>query len=167
MTSKNENPKIPPPPASLSTSGAGLWRKVVADFELAEHELALLRQAGQTLDAIDRLQAALAADDVIEEGSQGRKVHPALPELRQQRITFARLIAQLGAPDDDGGRPCSAVSSGEERSAPDAGCEVKRRRPELALNDRLPAKAVLGPKPLWRSFQRDPYAGPAVVRRGS
>lgn len=24
---------------------------------------------------------------------------------------------------------------------------MKRRRPELALNDRLPAKAVLGPKP--------------------
>lgn len=114
MTSKNENPKIPPPPASLSTSGAGLWRKVVADFELAEHELALLRQAGQTLDAIDRLQAALAADDVIEEGSQGRKVHPALPELRQQRITFARLIAQLGVRLDDDGE--QALQRGQLRA---------------------------------------------------
>lgn len=29
---------------------------------------------------------------------QGLKAHPALPELRQQRIALARLLAALGLP---------------------------------------------------------------------
>ncbi len=104
MTTPNppESTKNPDPPDTLSTSGCALWRDVTVEFDLAEHELALLRQAGETLDAIDRLQAALsAADDVMSESPQGQRVHPALPELRQQRIVFARLIAQLGVPTGD------------------------------------------------------------------
>ncbi len=89
------------PPATLKTSGKALWRDVTEAFDLAEYELALLRQAGETLDAIDRLQAALGADDVLDVSPQGRRVHPALPELRQQRIVFARIVAQLGVPTGD------------------------------------------------------------------
>jgi hypothetical protein len=40
-------------------------------------------------------------DGPLDESPQGRKVvHPALPELRQQRMAFARLIAALGLPTD-------------------------------------------------------------------
>ncbi len=94
-------PKSPTAPKTLGTSGRALWRKITDDFDLAEHELALLRQAGETLDAIDRLQASLATDEVLDASPQGRRVHPALPELRQQRIVFARLLAQLGVPAGD------------------------------------------------------------------
>jgi len=88
-------------PDGLAASGEALWSAVTGEYELSEHELALLRQAAETLDAIDRLQAALTADEVIETAPQGRRVHPALPELRQQRIVLARLLAQLGVPAGD------------------------------------------------------------------
>jgi hypothetical protein len=91
----------PAPPETLGDSGRALWTEVLGEFELAEHELALLRQAGETLDAIDRLQAALAGDEVIVASPQGQKVNPCLPELRQQRVTFGRLIAMLDVPLGD------------------------------------------------------------------
>lgn len=98
MTSETAPPE---PPDTLAESGRALWLEVLDEFDLAEHELALLRQAAETLDAIDRLQAALTDDDVIVSSPQGQKVNPCLPELRQQRTTFARLIAQLGVPLGD------------------------------------------------------------------
>lgn len=91
----------PKAPAGLAAAGRRLWSNVVEEFELAEHELALLRQACQTVDAIDRLQKSLAGDEILDSSPQGRRVHPALPELRQQRIVLARLIAQLGVPLGD------------------------------------------------------------------
>jgi len=90
-----------PCPKGLSVAGKALWDDVSAAFELAEHELALLRQACSTLDSITRLQDALDADEVMDTSPQGRRVHPALPEIRQQRIVFARLVAQLGIPAGD------------------------------------------------------------------
>ena len=99
MSDETEAP--PPPPATLKASGRALWTDVTGEFDLAEHELALLRQAGETLDAIDRLQTALEGDEVLDQSPQGRRVHPSLPELRQQRIVFARLVAQLGVPTGD------------------------------------------------------------------
>lgn len=94
------------PPRGLRTAGKRLWTDTLATFELAEHERALLLQACRTADALDSLQSALDRDGVLNESSQGVRVHPALPELRQQRITFARLVAALGLP------------AGEEEAAP-------------------------------------------------
>ncbi|HWL44128.1 MAG TPA: hypothetical protein VNQ73_14395 [Ilumatobacter sp.] len=94
-------PKTPTAPKNLAAAGSALWAAVTDEFDLAEHELALLRQACSTADAIDRLQISLDSDEVLDTSPQGRRVHPALPELRQQRIVFARLIAQLGVPVGD------------------------------------------------------------------
>lgn len=88
-----ETPRLP---RGLRAAGKRLWTDTVDDFELAEHERALLLQACRTADALDDLQKALERDGVLSESSQGTRVHPALPELRQQRITFARLVAALG-----------------------------------------------------------------------
>lgn len=84
------------PPAGLRAAGKRLWCDTLEDFDLAEHERGLLLQACRTADSLDELQKVLERDGVLNESSQGVRVHPALPELRQQRITFARLVAALG-----------------------------------------------------------------------
>lgn len=104
--------KVPAVPRGMGSSGRQLWRSTVAEFELDEHELGLLREACRTSDSLDALQAAVDRDGVLDVTPQGRRAHPALVELRQQRICFARLVAQLGLP------------SGEEEGAP----ALKRQR---------------------------------------
>lgn len=87
---------VPKPPAGLRAAGKRLWSATLEEYELAEHERELLLQACRTADALDALQKVLERDGVLNESAQGTRVHPALPELRQQRITFARLVAALG-----------------------------------------------------------------------
>lgn len=89
---------IPKPPKGLRTSGRRLWADVLGDYELTEHELTVLREACRTADSLDDLQAQLDTDGIMSESSQGSRVHPALVELRQQRITLARLFAALHMP---------------------------------------------------------------------
>ncbi|KUH97954.1 terminase [Mycolicibacterium acapulense] len=85
-------------PNGLKWSGRRLWQAVAADFELSEHETSLLLQACRTVDLLDALQARLDADGPIVDSPQGLKAHPAAAELRQQRITLARLVASIGLP---------------------------------------------------------------------
>ena len=87
-----------PLPKGLKGSGRALWNSTVAEFELDEHELVMLREACRTADSIDGLQAAVDRDGVLNTSPQGVRAHPALVELRAQRICFARLVAQLGIP---------------------------------------------------------------------
>lgn len=89
---------IPRPPAELRRSGRALWRAVLDQFELEEHERQVLREAARTADLIDKLQAVLDNDGPMAESSQGIRVHPAAVELRQQRIALARLFAALDLP---------------------------------------------------------------------
>ncbi len=90
----------PRAPAGLGASGRGLWRAVQSEFELDEPESTILREACRTADSLDALQAQLDNDGVMSESSQGARVHPALVELRQQRVTLARLFAALAMPSD-------------------------------------------------------------------
>lgn len=97
--------KTPRPPAGLRTSGRALWRAVMRDYVLDEHETTILRECCRTADSLDGLQALVDAEGLMGETSQGPRVHPALVELRQQRITFARLLTALRIPaGDDMGR---------------------------------------------------------------
>jgi hypothetical protein len=86
------------PPSGLGRSGRRLWRAVLSAYVLEEHERALLLECCRTADLLDRLQTVLDADGPMAESSQGIRVHPAAVELRQQRVTFARLVAALGMP---------------------------------------------------------------------
>lgn len=90
--------KTPPAPPGLCKSGRALWCAVVADFDMSEHEHLLLLNACRTADLCDRLEATLTADGPMAESSQGIRVHPAASELRQQRITLARLLAAINVP---------------------------------------------------------------------
>jgi hypothetical protein len=62
-----------------------------------------LRESCRTADSLDDLQALLDAEGITSESSQGLRVHPALVELRQQRIAFARLLTALRIPTGDTG----------------------------------------------------------------
>lgn len=96
--------KIPRAPAGLGKSGRALWRAVLADFELDEHESAILTQACRLSDLCDTLQGTIDVEGVMSESSQGARVHPAAVELRQQSLALARLMTSLRIPqgEDDG-----------------------------------------------------------------
>lgn len=98
---------IPKPPIGARTAGKRLWRAVLEAYELDEHELSLLRQAVRSADLCDQLQAVVDADGPMLTTRLGEvKAHPAVVELRQQRITLARLIVALRVPlgEQDEGR---------------------------------------------------------------
>lgn len=92
----------PKPPAGLQATGRALWRAVMGEYDLEQHETTILREACRTADSLDALQALLDAEGYMGETSQGPRVHPALVELRQQRVTFARLLTALRIPQGEG-----------------------------------------------------------------
>lgn len=94
---------IPKAPKGAQTAGRRLWRSVLSEFELQEHELTLLRQAVRVADFCEALQAEVEASGLLVDG----RVNPALVEARQQRILLARLIVALRVPlgeDEEAGR---------------------------------------------------------------
>jgi hypothetical protein len=105
----------PEPPPDLREAGRRLWEKTVAEIDFQAHELELLGETCRTLDAVRLLQAQLDADGVIDISPQGRRVHPALPELRQQRVVLARLLAALAIPDDEPPGAAGTTPAGRPR----------------------------------------------------
>lgn len=83
------------PPKGLEGDGLRLWRSIVAEFDLDEHELILLEQTARTADLVALLVAEVADHGPVDEAG---KVRPATIELRQQRIVLARLLAALRVP---------------------------------------------------------------------
>jgi phage terminase small subunit len=93
----NNTCDIPRAPAGLGSSGKAFWKKIVADYELEQHHLALLKQACKCLDDMDAAEAALK--------DQGRyfldkfeqwKEHPAAKDAKQLRGLFQRLVREIG-----------------------------------------------------------------------
>ncbi|WP_223883919.1 terminase [Pseudarthrobacter sp. BIM B-2242] len=93
----------PKTPTGLRAAGKKLWQSSTAEFELAQHELALLEEACRTRDYIRDLDKAVRDDGVMIPSSQGSRLHPAIAESRQQRLALARMLVTLQIPglDDD------------------------------------------------------------------
>jgi hypothetical protein len=106
---------VPRPPARLHRSGRELWRAVLAEYELDSHERTILREACRTADSLDALQSQLEIDGLMSQSSQGERVHPALVELRLQRVTFARLMTALRIPT---GETTAGADRTQVRGAP-------------------------------------------------
>lgn len=85
-------------PSGLDSPGRKLWASVLDDFDLAEHEAAQLEEACRVRDTISTLRTQLDADGVMLESSQGRRLHPAISEIRAQQLAMARLLATLDVP---------------------------------------------------------------------
>lgn len=92
MTSKSRAPR------GLSPAGKKLWDAVNGDYELESHELLLLENAARTADLIASLQSRIDTDGPVLPAG---KTHPAVAEIRQQRITLARLLVALRVPTGD------------------------------------------------------------------
>ena len=85
-------------PSGLDARGAALWGRVTAQWDLRDDERELLTEVCRIVDTVEGLQAAVDADGP----TVGGKVHPAIPELRQQRTVLGRLLGQLALPDEEG-----------------------------------------------------------------
>jgi len=90
-------------PRGLRTPGKQLWASVVGDYDLDQHETALLVEACRTVDVLDQLDAAVRRDGPLVSSPQGQRAHPAAVEARQQRIALARLLAALRLPAGEDG----------------------------------------------------------------
>ncbi|KOG58427.1 hypothetical protein ADK77_44145 [Streptomyces antibioticus] len=88
-------------PAGLGEAGAGLWRQVVGEFDLAPDELALLLEACRTVDELEAMQSALAEGPLLVKGSTGQ-LRPSglLAEVRAHRLALVKLLEQLALPDE-------------------------------------------------------------------
>lgn len=104
-------------PADLKAAGLALWESVLqggdetgdddkdapGGLTLRPDELAVLESACRTADLIADLQATIDASESMVTGSRGQSVlHPAIPEIRQQRQLLASLLAKLDIPEGDG-----------------------------------------------------------------
>src|SRR5215212_7785585 len=99
----------PRAPAGARAAGRRLWLSVVSEFDLEEHETALLVEAVRTVDLLHELEARATRDGAVIDSPQGLKAHPAIVEARQQRIALARLLAALRLPaGEDGDRQANA-----------------------------------------------------------
>lgn len=104
-------------PNGLGKPGQKLWKAVVDDFDLAEHEAAQLEEAARVRDTIAALRDLIERDGLMISSSQGSRLHPAVAEVRQQQLALARMLATLDVPvlqEDDlpassGVRPLRAV----------------------------------------------------------
>ena len=78
-----------------------MWRTILVAYQLSETEDVLLRQAVRTVDNVAELDAVLAAEGPLVPGRDGVKAHPALVEVRQQRLVLARLLSALRLPVEE------------------------------------------------------------------
>ncbi|WP_208739641.1 terminase [Arthrobacter agilis] len=91
-------------PSGLKEDGQKLWFAAANEYEFAQHELAVLEEACRTRDRIVELDALVVEQGLMLASSQGSRLHPGIAEVRQQRLTLARLLVSLGIPalaDDD------------------------------------------------------------------
>lgn len=87
------------PPSDLTPRGRGrkLWRAIIAELELNEHETALLHEAARVLDRLDGLDSLARRVGLL---LPDLRLAPWIVEARQQQLVLARLLASLRLPDD-------------------------------------------------------------------
>jgi hypothetical protein len=103
----------------IGSAGERLRVAITAKYELRADELVILDQACAVLDVIGRLDAELVDAPLVVAGSVGQlREHPLLSESRQSRAALARLLGQLGLPDEGAG----------SSSRSNAGRQLARRR---------------------------------------
>ncbi len=90
-------------PTGLGADARALWSSVIEEYDLEEHERALLVEACRTVDLLTKLDAEVRRDGPVLDSSQGLRAHPAAVEARQQRIALARLLAALRLPAGEEG----------------------------------------------------------------
>jgi hypothetical protein len=89
----------PRAPEGLDGPGLALWRAVTGAYELAPHEEELLRQACRVTDLIAAMDAVVAVEGLMSEGSMGQSVrHPLLQAAADQRRLLDGLFRSMALP---------------------------------------------------------------------
>jgi phage terminase small subunit len=90
----------------------------MGDLEGDVHDEALVMETCRVLDVIDALAAAVELGGVTVSGSRGQvTVNPAVAEMRQQQMSFARLLGQLNLDAEEVGAILSARQASAKRAA--------------------------------------------------
>jgi len=87
----------------IDSTSETLYDEVTDLYELSPAELVILGEAQRTADLCGELQDVLDGAGVMLDGPTGPRVRPVVAELRQQRVTLARLLVALRIPTDDEG----------------------------------------------------------------
>jgi hypothetical protein len=83
--------------------GQKFYDAALTRYELTDSELELLAESCRGLDTLDALHNAVAVEGTTVAGSTGAtRLHPAIAEIRSTGLAVARLLAQLGLPDEAG-----------------------------------------------------------------
>jgi hypothetical protein len=88
--------RLPVAPKGLTARSRGIWRGVNRDFDLLDHEQAILEQSLRALDRSEEARAAVDRDGAVVQGRYGPKVHPAAALERDSRTAFLRGLRELG-----------------------------------------------------------------------
>ncbi len=98
------------PPQHLSREAKGWWRKLVAEWELGDDALLLLRAALESFDRCNQARLLLDKDGltVLDRFGQA-KIHPAAAIERDARLQMVRcwraLNLDVDPPHERPGRP--------------------------------------------------------------
>ena len=97
-------------PKGLKRTGRALWTAVMTEFELGTVERILLLQLARCADRCDALDSQIRSQGIVR--TLGGMPHPAVAELRQTSILYARLLSALRLPDQEDVRPQRRSSRG-------------------------------------------------------
>jgi phage terminase small subunit len=102
-------PQDPTPPRRLpgcpshvkSKAGRKLWRSVVRDYDLEDHQLVVLAEAAMCCDRLEQARASIVAHGIVTmSAARTLKPNPAVNVERDARIALARLLRELQLGDD-------------------------------------------------------------------
>jgi hypothetical protein len=123
-----EHAYAPRPPDNLGVAGRALWRAVLSDYRLADHECVLLANVCHQVDLLHDLEAATDAEPVSEDETPGQcraRLAEATTLLGAARAQVARLINGLHLPqltddesseDDEGSSNAQPLTASAYRS---------------------------------------------------
>ena len=118
----------PAPPPGLGVRGAAAWVEIHETFEFDPQETALLVEVCRTLDTIDALSKAIEIDGYMLTGSQGQPVlNGAVAELRQQQLSYARLVTMLNLQGVEGAAAIIRATSVRASTAANARWNKEKR----------------------------------------
>jgi P27 family predicted phage terminase small subunit len=89
-------PSHAPAPRHLSPEAAALWHRILRDFSLEAHHLAILSSALEAHDRMRQAQASIADLGVVVSGRYGPRANPAVAIERDSRLAFLRAVRELG-----------------------------------------------------------------------
>jgi phage terminase small subunit len=98
--------ELPAPPGHLSEPSKRLWRETVERYELAPHELRILRLALEAVDRCEQARRALRRHGLVMLDRWDKPVpRPEVKIEADSRAAAARLFAQLRLPDPEEEEP--------------------------------------------------------------